>query len=495
MIPFGEFLPDLPAYGSHATIARNVIPAASSIQGGTAYKSFPSTSVWSNALSSACLGAFATKGTSATPSNFAGDITKLYLLDSATWDDVSIGGGYTGATKWNFCVYGDRVIAVDIAHNPQSYVIGTSTLFGNLTTAFKSKYVSVVRDFVFHGYIDDAGTIKQNMVWWSAINDPTNYTPSVSTQCDNQLIYGEGEQGDITGVVGGEYATVFMEGGIHRFTFVGGDVIFTRDQIVYGAGCSAPGSIASYGGFIFYLGPDGFYLLNGTNVIPIGKNKVDKWFYTNLDQSQMDLIKSAIDPINSLYICAFPAQGSGGYCDTLLIYNWVTHKWAYCEPGDLEMIMLYQTANIDPDAAGTETLIGDVDLGTFAEVSLDSRVFVGGSVQLSAFDSSHKLVHFNASALEATIETGETQIFAPERALVTNVIPHVDGYSSMTVAIGTKETHDQEITWSDTSTVNSNGEANIFSNARYHRARVTIATGGFDNAYGVDFMATKVGRY
>lgn len=495
MIPLGEWIPDHPDYGTHATIAKNVIAENSSIPGGTSYRPFPSLAVYSNALNGLCQGAIAVKGTSGTPSNFAGTADKLYLLSGATYSNVSIAAEYDGTaeSRWHYTIYGNRVIATNYDNYPQSYVIGTSSLFANLTTAFKSKYVANVRDFVFHGYIND-GTAKQNMVWWSAINDPTDYTVSPSTQCDNQLIYGEGEQGDITGIVGGEYATVFMEGGIHRFTYTGGSVIFTRDQIVYGAGCVAPGSIASYGGFIFYLGPDGFYLLNGTTVIPIGKNKVDKWFFTDLDQDAMHLISSTIDPINSLYIMAYPGSGNSGTCNRMIMYNWVSQKWSYVEPGNIDVLVLSMSTNVDFDSAGSATIYDYPDTSWVADVMLDSRIFVGGKVQLSAFNSDHKLCHFNASALEAVVETAETRITAPMRALVTNVTPHVENYGSITIEMGTRETHDDTVSYADAVTVNSNGEANVLSNARYHRGRLTI-TGGFDHAYGIDVEATRAGRY
>jgi len=150
--------------------------------------------------------------------------------------------------------------------------------------------------------------------------------------------------------------------------------------------------------------------------------------------------------------------------------------------------------SVDPDAASTETMYGDPDTGPFADVSMDSRIFIGGKLQLSAIDSSHKLAFFNSTPLTATLETGETQLFPGNRALVKNVRPMIEGSGTVTVEAGMRETTQSIVTYSAPATVNSHGEANLLAGGRYHRARVTI-TNGFDQAYGLDWEATKLGKY
>lgn len=490
MIPLGEWRPDLPEQGAHLVDAKNVIADASS------YRSFPSMAAYSSALNSLCTGALAVKSVG-TPSNFAGTATKLYLLSGATYNDVSIAANYTGSTefRWSFATFGKRVIATNFSNNPQSYVIGTSTLFADLTTAFKARYVGVVRDFVAFAYTSDAtnGAMANN-VRWSAINDPTDYTASVITQSDSQQVNGDGELGDITGFVGGERGVVFFEGGIFLMTYVGAPVVFNFDQIVFGTGCVAPGTIASYGEKIFYLGPDGFYMLGGAQAIPIGNQKIDKWFYSDFDQSMSHLANAVIDPINTLYIIAYPGAGNSGICNRVIMFNWVTGRWSYASPGNFAVLVNSMSQSVDPDAASTETIYGNPDTGPFADVSLDSRIFIGGKLQLSAIDANHKLAYFNSTALTATLETGETQLFPGKRALVKNVRPMIEGTGTVSVEAGTRDITTATVSYTAPSTVNSYGEANLFAEGRYHRARVTI-TGGFYHAYGIDWNAVPKGKY
>ena len=357
------------------------------------------------------------------------------------------------------------------------------------------RFRRVVRDFVVFAYTNDAtnGTLA-NGVRWSAINDPTDYTIAVSTQADSQQVNGDGELGDITGFVGGERGTVFFEGGIFLMTYVGSPVIFTFDQIIFGTGCVAPGTIASYSEKIFYLGPDGFYVLSGAQAAPIGNDKIDKWFYADFDQSVSHLANAVIDPINTLYILAYPGAGNNGTCNRLITYNWTTGRWTYASPGNVAVLVNSMSQSVDPDAASTETIYGNPDTGPFAEVSLDSRIFIGGKLQLSAINASHQLAYFNSTALNATLETGETQLFPGRRALVKNVRPMIEGPLLASVEAGTRDTTMAMVSYTSPATVNSLGEANLFAEGRYHRARVNI-TGGFDHAYGLDWEATPKGKY
>lgn len=493
LIPFGEWLPDLPAYGQHATVAKNCIPAKAS------YQPFPSLTVFSGALGAVCQGAIAVKS-GVSSLNFAGTAAKLYLLSDATYADVSLAANYNGTVedRWSWAMYGKRVIATNYTDYPQSYVAGTSTLFANLTTTLKARYVGVVREFVVLANTYDASDgAMANQVWWSAINDPTDFTPSVSTQSDKQQMYGEGDVGEITGFIGGEAGTIFMEGGVFRMTYVGGATIFSFDQIVFGAGCLLPGSIAAYGSMIYYLGPDGFYLLNGTSVMPIGKGKVDEWLYADMDPSLAHLCSSVIDPDRALYLLAYPGADNTGTCNRVIAYNWESGRWSYAEPGNIEALVNSITQALTPDSASAATIYGNPDTGAFANVSIDDRMFASDYLQkpvLAAINSDHKLSYFNATPLAAVVETAEAQIRPGRKSLINNVRPMIEGASTITVEAGTRDTTNEVVSYSDPATVNSYGEANLFASGRYHRARVTI-TGGFTHAYGLDFDSVQQGKY
>ena len=155
---FGEWLPDQPALETPGvTLATNVVPVAAG------YKAMKTMADYSGAADAYLRGIFAAKGSNDTNNLFAGDATKLYLLSAgdSSLANKSKSGNYTLGTKdaWRFVQFGDRVIA---AHGTddilQSYVIGTSSLFADLSGTPAARYIAVVRDFVVTGYVRYSST-------------------------------------------------------------------------------------------------------------------------------------------------------------------------------------------------------------------------------------------------------------------------------------------------------------------------------------------------
>ena len=103
---------------------------------------------------------------------------------------------------------------------------------------------------------------------WSGIGDATSWAVSATTQADFQDIM---DMGSITGLVGGEYATILMEKGIVRASYIGSPLIFQFDNVETRRGCKVPGSVANVGHFVFYLSDDGFYMFNGQTSKAIGR--------------------------------------------------------------------------------------------------------------------------------------------------------------------------------------------------------------------------------
>lgn len=491
MIPLGDYLPDAPAYGSHATVANNCLP----FEGY--YGPFKSLVAYTPASTEAALGAFSAKSQANLPYNFIGGATKLQKITSAAWEDVTRASPYTNASadkQWEFTTFGDRVIATNYNDVPQSYIMGTSVDFVDLTTLLKASTVATVRGFVMFGNTTEAAVNYPNRVKWSALENPTDYVPSVSTQSDKQDLFGD-STGRVMKIVGGEYATIFMENGIFRGTYVGGKVIFTFDQIVRGTGTLAAGSVASYGDMIFFLGNDGFYQMSSSGLMPIGEGSVNRDFFNDVYSGEYWRISSMIDPKNSLYIIAYPV--ATGFLQRLLIYNWVAKKWSTVEPVAIESLFTFFSEFLSADSAAALALIGSPDTGPYASTSADSDIFKGGLKSLGGIDSTHAAGTFTGSALAAVVETAETQITPERKSVVRMITPLIEGTggnSGVTVQIGARDSPQDAVTYSSAATMNAQGEAMMFSRARYHRARITI-TGGFTKAYGINVKAATVGKY
>ena len=124
--------------------------------------------------------------------------------------------------------------------------------------------------------------------------------------------------------------------------------------------------------------------------------------------------------------------------------------------------------------------------------SLDSPLWQGGQILLGAYNTSHKLGYFTGTAMDAIVETGEAQLFKGQRAHVSAITPFVDGGSSITVQVGSRNLQTETVSWGTATSLNAIGKAPVRSNARFHRARVNIS-GGFTRAQGIEPEAVPMG--
>lgn len=477
LLPFGEFLPDLPVFANPgATEAKNVIPRLVS------YGPLPDLATLGSALTARAQGAISARSSSAVVNNFAGDATKLYKYNSGTttWDDVSrlAGGAYaTPAEDFvDFTVFGDDVLTVNNADVPQVYTMGSSSNFAALSGSPPvARCIATVRDFVFLGGIASA----QNRVKWSGINNDVQWTVSAATMSDQQDLP---EGGIVMRIVGGEYGVIFQERAIRRFTFIGPPPIFQNDPISNMVGIPASRAVARYQNMIFALSTDGFIRIdNGSDISQIGDQKVDRYFLSRLDQTTRHRITTAIDPINKLFVVSWPNDSNGA--TQLLFHHWPSGRWSR---GEVTVEMIWDAVtDLGYTLDSLDTVSSSIDALPY---SLDSIFWSGpGRIVLAAFDTAHKFCAFSGSALAATLETTEARLVNGGQALVTSFTPVVDDVSVLTGAIGTRDLSNAAVSWGSSVAQQADGRIPVRGNSAYHRARVGIAAGGtWSHALGVD---------
>lgn len=488
-IPFGEWLPDLPALDNPgATIARNVIPDVKS------YRSFPSLAQYSTALDSRAQGAIIARDAAGNYYNYAGSSVRLYTLSTLTWNNVTrLAGDYTTDTSdyWEFTQFGSIVIGVNgsNADVPQAITVGAANFADLAGAPPRAKHIASVRDFVVMGNIS-ATAAEPQMIRWCAINNATSWTPDAATMADFQNLPGDG--GHVQKVVGGEYGVIFQERAIYRMDWAGSPTIFQFNKIHTNIGTLAPQSVVSYRNFVFFLSEDGFYMFDGSNVKPIGQNKIDRTFFAELDLGYVYRIHAAIDPVRKLVCWAYPANGNvGGNPNRILFYHWGANRWSRVE--DVNIQLLFRNATTGVTLEGLDAANPNIDLML---IPLDSSQWAGGTYQLGAFESNHRLSIFNGSAMSAVVETGEYQLYRETDALayVTEVRPITEGYTiTATVTVATRIKNNESPTYATAIAPNSAGFASIRSTGRYHRFRLSTSGGDFDHIQGVDVTGTEDG--
>jgi hypothetical protein len=472
-ITFGEWTPDQPGITNGLRRAENVY---SKLVG---YGAIPTVVDYSAAASENLNNVVAGKTTAGATIVFAGGSTKLFKLDSAdlSLDNVSKSGNYTTPTdqRWKFTQFGNVIIAANGFDKLQGFNLNSSSLFANLAAdAPEARYVTVVRDFVVSGYQSS----YPSRVQWSALGDESSWTASATTQADFQDIP---DGGSVVGVTGGEYGLVFMDRSIHRMSYVGSPLVFQFDNISRNLGCYEANSIIQYGGTSFFLGDDGFYACDGQNVVPIGNEKVNRFFFDNVDEGTLYLMSAAVDPTKKLIIWAY-ASNSSSTPDSLLIYNYQTQRWT---SGTTHVDRIASTSTPAVTLEGMD-VYGNLDtiLTTF-----DSRLWLGGRLQLAGVDGA-KIVTFSGANATAYIETGDIEV-PGSTSSITLVKPTVEGGSG-SVALLSRRLLTESTVFGSQSAADAENRVSVRGIGRYHRLQLT-PTGSWTSAVGMDIDLSPLG--
>jgi hypothetical protein len=467
-IDFGEWMPDQAGITGAIQEAYNVIPQA------IGYSPLPEAVDLSQSASETLTNAFATKF-GGTTTVFAAGTTKLFKLDSTdlSLDNVSKSGGYTTADRFYFVQFGQRLIAANGNSKLQSWDLGSSTAFADLDSAAPTaKFVTVVRDFVVAANTSSAPTT----VYWSDINDETDWTPSDLSQSDSQIIP---DGGDIRGITGGEFGLVLLEKAISRMSYVGAPLFFQFDTIAKNIGCYESNSIAQFGNLTFFLADDGFYVCDGQTVSPIGAEKIDRFFFNNVDQTKLNEMSATVDTVKKIVIWQFTDIFAR---KRLMVYNWQVKKWSEGET-DTNYLAPIATAGVTLEALDT---YGNMDT---INTSFDSRIWAGGKF-VSAGTRGAKIVTFTGQPKIGYITSSD--IGNGSQSIITLAKPKIDNGSS-SVAVYSRNLLTATPTFGTATNADSENRVSLRSSGNYHRVRVYPSGSNWKTAVGVDVTIVPTG--
>lgn len=403
LLSFAEYKPDISDYeGSSTKNILNVVPRADG------YGPFSSFSQFAQALPAPCRGAFYALNADGTVTIFAGTATKLYQLNNSTyaWTDVSIGAGsYAGlsaSAQWQFAQTGNLVFATHANVVLQVFTVGSSTAFGNaLGSPPQAAYVSVLGQFlVLSGLLSQPFRIQ-----WSGLasfNGSSSWTSGINSSDFQDFPDG----GVVRGVAGGDQSgIIFQDQVIRTMAYVAGSpVIFQIAKVTQGLGLLAPYSLIQSGGNILFYSGKGFHIIPpGGQPTPIGRERVDATFFTDLDIGNMQLFMGAADPRSTrVYFAYKSTSGMAGQFDKLEGYDTLLDRWFPVAVTGQFLLGLSQSGvtleSLDAIAPGTS-----IDAMTLSLDDYPTSV----QPQLAQFNGSNTLGFFSGPALEAKIQTAE----------------------------------------------------------------------------------------
>jgi hypothetical protein len=467
-ILFGEWLPDQPGVTGAVTDAKNCYPVANG------YAPVKSEADYSDAAGANLLITFAGKFDGVS-SLFAASATQIYKFDSSDAGlDAATTTGYTAVDGWDVTQFGPVMVLANGINKLQAWTLNSSTNFADLAAAAPvAKYVTVVRDFVVAAN-DGSDTSK---VYWSDLNDETDWTPGAASQADSQILP---EGGDITGLAGGEYGLIFLERAIYRMSYVGSPFFFQFDAISRSLGCISNGSIAQYGNLTYFLADDGFYVCDGQTTKNIGSEKVNRWFFDNVVPSEISTGMSAtVDPVTKLVIWKFNNTFGG---KSLLMFSIDLNKWSYADTtANSIAYILTPSATLEQ----VDNYNSSIDA---LEISLDSRVFAGGQL-LFAGVSGEKIISFSGQPKTANISTGDIDI---GRSTIMLAKPIVDNGSG-SIAVSSRDNLAETVEFGSDVSPDAENRVSLRSNGEYHRLRLTPTGTSWKTAVGLEFDVVKQG--
>lgn len=323
--PFPQYAPDLSDIGSSVSLdIENVVARADG------YGPFRDLTTFTLALPSACRGYFFARRGDGSIAVFAGTVNHLYLLDNTTfaWAPVSKGGTpystLVATANWQFAQFNDLVIAVQANTAPQKYTLTSGGNFADLGgTPPAASRVAIVNYFVvLTGLVSDP-----RRVHWSDLDGPETWTAGVGL-CDFQDLPDGGSTHAISG--GDAYGVVFQDESIRTFTYApGSPVVFQINRISTQETLFADYSVINVGDRTFYCGASGFKMIKGgAPPVQIGKERIDRTFFADIDRSNLQLMIGATDPTATRVYWGYKSQqGAANLIDTVLSYDYDLDRW------------------------------------------------------------------------------------------------------------------------------------------------------------------------
>lgn len=488
IIPFGPWEPDSAGIDMAVlATAKNVWPSK------TGYAPIPELAAFStDALPGRCVGTAYARTSTGAYQIYAGTSTGLYKFESLGWTNVSrlSGGDYGVPTddNWSFAQFGTKLYAVNLTDDMQVIDVDSGSNFDAAPgSPPKARYVAVVGDFLVLAALASNDRKLRN----SAINNASGWTVGTDL-CDEQE-FADGAR--ITGLFGGEFGYVVQERAIRLMIFQPGDDTafrFERKESEHGA--AAGYSLVGTANGIFFLANDGYYKFSvGGGLIPIGAQRVNKWFTANCDSSRFFSVVGFTDPFAPRIGWAFYNSVGSSYFDRVLFYDWQIDRWSYAE------ITAQYWASLTTAGLTLEDLdvYGDIDSGDIP-YPFDSRVWQGGAPVVAAIDANGQLAFLQGNnPYTALLNTSSMHVNAGKRSKEFVIEPlGVFNDASQTLRIGKRESTNAGAVYTGSISPSSlTGLLRGTASGRIHEFEVTIEQSSgtrWTQAQGLDVQAASL---
>lgn len=356
------------------------------------------------ALDSACYGAASLKRLDGVTRFFAGTATSLLEASTGAWLDVTrISSPYalTTDSRWCYAQYGNTSLAANKS-TPIQY--SNSGEFDDISGAPSAAVIDVVNNFVFAGNTSDGiyGD-SPDRVWWSALGDYSDWTPSAATQAGTTRA--TSKAGKVTAVKRfGSSMIIYKAESMFIATYVGLPLIWDVQDIQGEIGTPCQNTVVNVGTPDYprhiFMGLTDFYQFGGGQPSPIG-SPLKETVFNEINNASIENSYAMHDRINSRVYFYYPSGGAT-LPNKCVVYNYKTNKWGRDDRGIECAAEFVSPAMTYGDLGDFYSTYGDLP-----NVSYGSSIFSTSADVPAIFSTDHTLYSLNGVPGGSSFTTGD----------------------------------------------------------------------------------------
>jgi hypothetical protein len=396
--PLIGFAPDLdPMTPGVLTDCTMAIPFEAGMKGAPA-----AVSVGVTALAATCQGSAVVSDLSGSRRFLAGTATKLYEWDGSTWNDRSRAGSYSAGTedRWALIPFGNSTIAATPTAKIQRS-LGSGLAFADIASAPQAKFLEQTLGFVIAFATTDATYGVSPDRWWCcALNNETDWTPSISTQCTTgRLVGGSGPL--LATRRFGDDVVVYKLRSVFVGRYAGAPSVWDWRQVSNDVGCVGQEAVVdTLIGHIF-VGNDNVYVYDGTTPRPLdGAAAVRTWLFNKMNPLYQYKTALTWDRANytvSIYFCSTASTT----LDSCVVYHVLTRQWGRADRA-IEAAVSYVSPAL--------TYAGNATITTYNAgplIPYDSPFWISGAPVAAVFNTSHVVQTLTGACASSSMTTGD----------------------------------------------------------------------------------------
>lgn len=393
-LPFGAYAPDQTETAAPMMVADGVLPLDSG------WGPFPSlfTPSTATALASAPRGVFSVVLNSGAWEAFGFTASAFYMLGSDYSWGTAIASGYACPTgyDWSALHFGTKLLYTNTVDGLHSYDVEAGGAASYISAAGDPAWVFTCANVVIAlNCLDALLNRDARLIKTSGFNDQTNWTTDGADY--QELADGENllcgfDLKNNTALLVQQHALVLM-----KFGDAGGGAQFSLAKVSDGRGAVGARSSISFDGVVFGLATDGFFSFDLANGLQfIGDGQIDTTFLKSVDQTQLNLVQGAIDPLNKVVMWRYKRtiDNSTTVSEVCIGYAWLKKRW-FTITEETSYLTRLATVAVTYDAA---TGTYDAQTLTYDDLSLS-----GAAPLFGALDENFKFSLWTGPSLLATL--------------------------------------------------------------------------------------------